>query len=119
MSKPLEIILKYAFIRQILHVPGRYVLLVIMVKALTCPEQNKVISGEGNGFRYHYTNMPCQCGYPDGMSPRGRMVFPRAEPSGKPSSRGEIFHQDTHTGMAYLFYYTQQTEFGNISKKKQ
>ena len=19
--------------------------------------------------------MPCQCGYPDGMSPRGRMVF--------------------------------------------
>ena len=19
----------------------------------------------------HYTNMPCQCGYPDGMSPRG------------------------------------------------
>ena len=29
--------------------------------------------------------MPCQCGYPDGMSPRGRM-----EPDGKPSSRGEI-----------------------------
>ena len=25
-----------------------------------------------------YTNMPCQCGYPDGMTPRGRMVFPRA-----------------------------------------
>ena len=31
------------------------------------------------------TNMPCQCGYPGGMSPRGRMVFPRAPPSGKPS----------------------------------
>ena len=31
------------------------------------------------GFvRYNKTNMPCQCGYPDGMSPRGRMVFPRA-----------------------------------------
>ena len=29
---------------------------------------------------YHYTSMPCQCGYPDGMSPRGRMVFLRAEP---------------------------------------
>ena len=27
--------------------------------------------------RVHYTNMPCQCGYPDGMSPRGRIVFPR------------------------------------------
>ena len=48
---------------------------------------------------YNKTNMPCQCGYPDGMSPRGRMVFPRAEPKGKPSS----FHQDTHTGMAYLY----------------
>ena len=29
----------------------------------------------------HYTNMPCQCGYPDGMSPLGRMVFPRAIPT--------------------------------------
>ena len=57
----------------------------------------------------HYTNMPCQCGYPDGMSPRGRMVFPRAEPEGNSSSQGETFHQDTHTGMAYLFYYTEQT----------
>ena len=36
----------------------------------------------------HYTNMPCQCGYPDGMSPRGKMVFPRADPEGKPSPRG-------------------------------
>ena len=27
----------------------------------------------------YYTNMPCQCGYPDGMSPLGRMVFPRAD----------------------------------------
>ena len=39
------------------------------------------------GFvRYNKTNMPCQCGSSDGMSPLGRMVFPRAEPSGKPSS---------------------------------
>ena len=59
--------------------------------------------------------MPCQCGYPDGMSPRGRMVFPRAELEGKPSSRGETFHQDTHTGMACLFYCTKQTQFGKIS----
>ena len=22
----------------------------------------------------HFTNMPCQCGYHDGMSPRGKMV---------------------------------------------
>ena len=55
------------------------------------------------------TNMLCQCGYPDGMSPRGRMVLPRALPSGKPFSLWETFHQDTHTGMAYLFYYTEQT----------
>ena len=38
-------------------------------------------------------------------------------PEGKPSSRGETFHQDTHTGMAYLFYYTEQTQFGEISMK--
>ena len=57
------------------------------------------------GFvRYNKTNMPCQCGYPDGMSPLGRMVFPMPEPSAKPSSRGETFHQDTlTTGMAYLY----------------
>ena len=47
--------------------------------------------------------MPCECGYPDGMSPLGRMVFPQAPPSGKPSSLWETFHQDTHTGMAYLY----------------
>ena len=32
--------------------------------------------------------MPCLCGYP---------------PSGKPSSLCETFHQDTHTGIAYLY----------------
>ena len=51
---------------------------------------------------YNKTNMSCQCRYPDGMSPLGRMVFTRARPSGKPSSLWETFHQDTHTGMAYL-----------------
>ena len=52
------------------------------------------------GFvRYNKINMPCQCGYPDGMSPLGRM----APPEGKPSSLWETFHQDTHTGMAYLY----------------
>ena len=56
------------------------------------------------GFvRYNKSNIPCQCGYPDEMSPLGRMVFPRAPPSGKPSSLGETFHHDTHTGMAYLY----------------
>ena len=43
------------------------------------------------------------------------MVFPRALPSGKPSSLWKTFHQDTHTGMAYLFYYTEQTQFGKVS----
>ena len=37
------------------------------------------------------------------MSPLGRMVFPRAPPSGKPSSLGETFHHVTLTGMAYLY----------------
>ena len=50
--------------------------------------------------------MPCQCGYPDGMSPLERMVLPEAPPSGKPSSLWETFHQDTHTGMAYLYNVT-------------
>ena len=66
-------------------------------------------------LRYNKTNMPCQCGYPDGMSPLGRMVFPWALPSEKPSSLWETFHQDTHTGMAYLYnnismskYFVQQ-----------
>ena len=43
--------------------------------------------------------------------PEGRWFSPRAEPKGKPSSRGETFHQDTHTGMVYLIYYTEQTLF--------
>ena len=56
------------------------------------------------GFvRYNKWNIPCQCGYPDEMYPLGRMVFPRAPPSGKPSSLGETFHHYTHTGMAYLY----------------
>ena len=37
------------------------------------------------------------------MSPLGRMVFPRAPPSGKPSTLGETFRHVTHTGMAYLY----------------
>ena len=53
--------------------------------------------------RYTKSNIPCQCGYPDGMSPLGRMVFAQAPSSGKPSSLGETFHQDTHTVMAYLY----------------
>ena len=44
------------------------------------------------------------------MSPRGKMVFPRVAPEGKPSSRGETFHQDTHTGMAYLYIIIPQVK---------
>ena len=40
------------------------------------------------------------------------------EPEGKPSSRGEAFHQVTHTGMAYLFYYTEQTPFVIVNKAR-
>ena len=29
----------------------------------------------------------------------------------------ETFHQDTHTGMAYLFYYMEKKQFGKISMK--
>ena len=41
----------------------------------------------------------------------GGWFSPRAEPEGKPSSRGETFHHVTPTGMAYLFYHTEQTPF--------
>ena len=51
--------------------------------------------------------MPWQCGYRDGMSPLGRMVFPRALPSGKSSSLWDTLHQDTHTAMAYLYSIVQ------------
>ena len=46
------------------------------------------------------------------------MVFPRAEPEGKPSSRGETFHHVTHTGMTYLIYYTEQTPFVIVNKAR-
>ena len=39
--------------------------------------------------------MPCQSGYPDGMSPLGRMIFTIL--------LWETFHQDIHTDMAYLY----------------
>ena len=42
----------------------------------------------------------------------------RAEPEGKPSSRGETFHHVTHTGMAYLIYYTEQTLFVIVNKAR-
>ena len=35
--------------------------------------------------------------------PSGGWFFSRAPTSGKPSSLWETFHQDTHTGMAYLY----------------
>ena len=31
--------------------------------------------------------------------------------------RGETFHQDTHAGMAYLFYYPNKPQFGKILMK--
>ena len=39
------------------------------------------------------------------------IYYTNMPPEGKPSSRGETFHHVTHTGMAYLFYYTEQTPF--------
>ena len=54
--------------------------------------------------------MPCQCGYPDGMSTRGRMVFLRAESEGKSSSlRGDIPSGYPHWhGIFVLLYRTNQ-----------
>ena len=50
--------------------------------------------------------------------PEGGWFSPRAEPEGKPSSRGETFHHVTHTGMAYLIYYTEQTQFAIVNKAR-
>ena len=52
------------------------------------------------------------------MFPRGRMVFPRAEPEGKPSSRGETFHHVTHTGMAYLYNIYRTNPVCNFKQSK-
>ena len=51
--------------------------------------------------------------------PLGRMAFPRATPSGKPSSLGETFHHVTPTGMAYLYsiaLFKIKCEAGSIVK---
>ena len=50
--------------------------------------------------------MPCQCVYPDGMSPRGRMVFPRTELAWIPTLAWHI-----------CFIITNKPQFGKISMK--
>ena len=42
-----------------------------MILYLNCTVNKYTIKYKANVCIYHYTNMPCQCGYPDGMSPRG------------------------------------------------
>ena len=56
----------------------------------------------------HYTNMPCQCGYPDGMSPRGRENHP---PEGRHSIR--ICTLAWHI----CFIIPNKPQFGKISMK--
>ena len=57
----------------------------------------------------HYTNMPCQCGYPDGMSPWG----------GKPSSRVEGRHSIRIPTLAWriCFIIPNKPQFRKISIK--
>ena len=52
--------------------------------------------------------MPCQCGYPDGMSPRGWMVFPEGGAREKTIlSRGDIPSGYPHWhGIFVLLYQT-------------
>ena len=66
---------------------------------------------------HHYTNIPCQCGYPDGMSPRGRMVFTRAPPSGKPSSGGRHSIRIPTLAWHNCFIIPNKPQFGKISMK--
>ena len=65
----------------------------------------------------HYTNMPCQCGYPDGMSPRGRMVFPRAEPEGMNPPEGRHSIRIPTLAWHICFIIPNKPQFGKISIK--
>ena len=61
----------------------------------------------------HYTNMPCQCGYPDGMSPRGRMVFPRENHP----PEGRHFIRIPTLAFYICFIIPNKPQFGKISMK--
>ena len=61
--------------------------------------------------------MPCQCGYPDGMPPRGRIVFPRAEPKGKPSPSGRNSIRIPTLAWHICFIIPNKPQFGKISMK--
>ena len=78
---------------------------------------NLIINLDIDVLILHYTNMSCQCVYPDGMSPRGRMVFPRAEPEGKPSSRGRHSFRIHTLAWHICFIISNKPQFGKISMK--
>ena len=50
---------------------------------------------------------------------RGRMVFPRAKPEGKPSSRGRYSIMVSPVGCYICFIIPNKPQFGKISMKKQ
>ena len=85
------------------------------MKAIGC--QNVTCSPP---FMVHYTNKPCQCGYPDEMSPRGRMDFPRSRgPSPRENHPPEGRHSIRIPTLAWhtCFIIPNKPQFGKISMK--
>ena len=69
---------------------------------------------------HHYTNMPCQCGYPDGMSPRGRMVFPKDGALGKTIlPLGDIPSRYPHWHGIFVLLYRTNTNLVKYQWKQQ
>ena len=61
--------------------------------------------------------MPCRCGYPDGMSPRGRMVFPRASPRENHPPEGRHSIRIPTLAWHICFIIPNKPQFGKISMK--
>ena len=61
--------------------------------------------------------MPCQCGYPDGMSPRGRMVFRGRSPRENHPPEGRHSIRIPTLAWHIRFTISNKPQFGKISMK--
>ena len=61
--------------------------------------------------------MPCQCGYPDGMSPQGRMVFQGQSPRENHPPEGRHSIRIPTLAWHICFIIPNKPQFGKISMK--
>ena len=86
---------------------------IVAREMLTCLSCYSAVQGS----QPHYTNMPCQCGYHDGMSPRGSMVFPEGGARGKTIlPRGNISSGYPHWHGIFDLVYRTNPFWWNINK---